>query len=90
MCWEILGRVRSTKINSLICLINHPEGKTALLDRYVKKEFRATYKATIGADFLAHSTTIEDLAVTLQIWDTAGQGSVMLAFSIDDVLTLST
>ena len=50
------------------------KGKTALLDRYVKKQFRAAYKATIGADFLAHSITIDDLAVTLQIWDTAGQG----------------
>jgi len=48
-------------------------GKTALLDRFVNKKFTATYKSTIGADFLTQEIEIDEKLVTLQIWDTAGQ-----------------
>lgn len=48
-------------------------GKTSLLHQYVNKKFSMSYKATIGADFLAKEVIVDDRVVTLQIWDTAGQ-----------------
>lgn len=33
------------------------------------------HTATIGADFLTKEITVEDRVITLQIWDTAGQGN---------------
>ena len=47
-------------------------GKTSLMNRYVNSTFTERYKATIGADFLAKTITIEDKKCNLQIWDTAG------------------
>ncbi|MDI1489426.1 MAG: Rab GTPase ypt7 [Ramalina farinacea] len=39
----------------------------------VNKKFSASYKATIGADFLTKEVMVDDRLVTMQIWDTAGQ-----------------
>lgn len=39
----------------------------------VNKRFSASYKATIGADFLTKEIVVDDRVVTMQIWDTAGQ-----------------
>jgi len=43
------------------------------MNQYVNKRFSASYKATIGADFLTKEVMIDDKLVTLQIWDTAGK-----------------
>ena len=49
-------------------------GKTSLLRVYVQNRFSATYKATIGADFMTKDIVTEGgRTLTLQIWDTAGQ-----------------
>ncbi|EGX51376.1 hypothetical protein TWF569_001792 [Orbilia oligospora] len=48
-------------------------GKTSLMNQYVNKKFSASYKATIGADFLTKEVLVDDRLVTMQIWDTAGQ-----------------
>jgi Ras-related protein Rab-7A len=48
-------------------------GKTSLMNQYVNKKFSNQYKATIGADFLTKEVMVDDRAVTMQIWDTAGQ-----------------
>ncbi|KAH0536645.1 Rab GTPase ypt7 [Glutinoglossum americanum] len=39
----------------------------------VNKKFSASYKATIGADFLTKEVSVDDRLVTMQLWDTAGQ-----------------
>ena len=39
----------------------------------VNKKFSASYKATIGADFLTREVPVDDRQVTMQLWDTAGQ-----------------
>jgi len=39
----------------------------------VNKKFSASYKATIGADFLTREVLVDDRQVTMQLWDTAGQ-----------------
>ena len=48
-------------------------GKTALLRRYVRNEFSASYSSTIGADFMTKTLEIDNKSIVLQIWDTAGQ-----------------
>ncbi|KAK6435714.1 Rab GTPase ypt7 [Oleoguttula sp. CCFEE 5521] len=48
-------------------------GKTSLMNQYVNKKFSASYKATIGADFLTKEVLVDDRLVTMQLWDTAGQ-----------------
>jgi len=47
--------------------------KTSLMNQYVNKKFSASYKATIGADFLTREVLVDDRQVTMQLWDTAGQ-----------------
>jgi len=46
------------------------------MNQYVNKRFSASYKATIGADFLTKEVMIDEKLVTLQIWDTAGVHTV--------------
>ncbi|KAF9442648.1 ras-domain-containing protein [Macrolepiota fuliginosa MF-IS2] len=51
-------------------------GKTSLRGQYVSGQFTSSYRATIGADFIARTLphpTKPEQTVTLQIWDTAGQ-----------------
>ncbi|EFE42100.1 hypothetical protein TRV_03179 [Trichophyton verrucosum HKI 0517] len=48
-------------------------GKTSLMNQYVNKKYSASYKATIGADYLTKEVMVDGRLVTMQIWDTAGQ-----------------
>lgn len=50
-------------------------GKTSLVIRYVKGTFQPFQEPTIGAAFLSHQETVEDIDthVTFKLWDTAGQ-----------------
>ena len=49
------------------------------MSQYVNNKFSKQYKATIGADFMTKEIVIDDTVVTLQIWDTAGQGALPVA-----------
>jgi Ras-related protein Rab-7A len=79
---------RKKVLLKVIILGDSGVGKTALMNQYVNKRFSASYKATIGADFLTKEVKnslliphvkqivqvmIDDKLVTLQIWDTAGK-----------------
>jgi small GTP-binding protein len=48
-------------------------GKTSILNRLTSGTFRETTAATVGAAFQTHILTTGNGAVTMQIWDTAGQ-----------------
>lgn len=50
-------------------------GKTALRDRFMGKQFKANYMATIGAGFATKTAEIGDKkeSIKFQIWDLAGQ-----------------
>ena len=48
-------------------------GKTSLLEKFVTKQFTSSYKTTVGADFSSKELNIDDINITLQLWDTAGQ-----------------
>jgi small GTP-binding protein len=48
-------------------------GKTSLVNRYLSGLFKSNYKITIGADFFMKKLEIDDIQITLQIWDFAGE-----------------
>jgi small GTP-binding protein len=48
-------------------------GKTSMLNRLTSGTFREATAATVGAAFQTHVLTTPRGAVTMQIWDTAGQ-----------------
>ncbi|KAI4093243.1 MAG: hypothetical protein L6R37_007408 [Teloschistes peruensis] len=64
---------RKKVLLKVIILGDSGVGKTSLMNQYVNKKFSASYKATIGADFLTKEVLIDDRVVTMQLWDTAGQ-----------------
>ena len=49
-------------------------GKTSLLVRYCQDQFSERNRSTIGCDFLNKHITVQERGITLQVWDTAGQG----------------
>jgi hypothetical protein len=55
----------------LVIWMNCPQGKTSLVDRYINGKFVGQHKATIGADFMPMDVQVDDMTVTVQIWDTA-------------------
>ncbi|GKZ28851.1 hypothetical protein AbraIFM66950_001102 [Aspergillus brasiliensis] len=60
---------RKKVLLKVIILGDSGVGKTSLMNQYVNKKFSASYKATIGADFLTKEVLVDDRL----IWDTAGQ-----------------
>jgi len=60
--------LRKKVLLKVIILGDSGVGKTSLMNQYVNQKFSKQYKATIGADFLTKEITIDDKAVTLQIW----------------------
>jgi len=47
-------------------------GKSCLVHRATKNEFKETYDITIGAEFYSYNAIVGSTKVKLQIWDTAG------------------
>ncbi|KAL1297740.1 hypothetical protein AAFC00_006279 [Neodothiora populina] len=64
---------RKKVLLKVIILGDSGVGKTSLMNQFVNKKFSASYKATIGADFLTKEVLVDDRLVTMQLWDTAGQ-----------------
>ncbi|KAJ8753718.1 hypothetical protein K2173_026394 [Erythroxylum novogranatense] len=48
-------------------------GKSNLLSRFSRKEFRLDSKPTIGVEFAYRNVRVGDKLIKAQIWDTAGQ-----------------
>ena len=48
-------------------------GKTTIINRINGNPFKEVYEATIGVDFFPKKIKYNELEMTLQIWDTAGQ-----------------
>jgi small GTP-binding protein len=48
-------------------------GKTSLRRNYLGETFKANYNMTLGADFATNYLTVDDVSITLVIWDLAGQ-----------------
>ena len=48
-------------------------GKSNLLLRYTKNQFKLNSQSTIGVEFATRSIKVDNVYVKAQIWDTAGQ-----------------
>lgn len=48
-------------------------GKSQLLSRFSKNEFRAENRSTVGVEFQTKTILIDNKHIKAQIWDTAGQ-----------------
>ena len=48
-------------------------GKTALVERITRNDFRTCYNSTIGVDFSSYTLDINEDIIKTYIWDTAGQ-----------------
>ncbi len=48
-------------------------GKSNILSRYLKDEFKEDSKSTVGVELGTKFLKIKDIGAKLQIWDTAGQ-----------------
>mmetsp|Transcript_30633 Transcript_30633/g.42658 ORF Transcript_30633/g.42658 Transcript_30633/m.42658 type:complete len:220 (-) Transcript_30633:402-1061(-) len=48
-------------------------GKSNLLSRFTRNEFKLESKSTIGVEFATKSIQADDKTIKAQIWDTAGQ-----------------
>mmetsp|Transcript_38215 Transcript_38215/g.91877 ORF Transcript_38215/g.91877 Transcript_38215/m.91877 type:complete len:214 (-) Transcript_38215:107-748(-) len=68
-----MSRLSKNDIMKVIILGDAGVGKTSLLHRYVNKKFGGDYRATIGVDFHNKEVVVDGSAVTMQLWDTAGQ-----------------
>lgn len=60
---------RSCKV---ILLGDSGVGKTTLIHNFITHEFRADFKATLGADLSSKTFTVNGQLVDAQLWDTAG------------------
>ena len=47
-------------------------GKSCILLQFTDKRFKSTHDLTIGVEFGSRTVQINDKAIKLQIWDTAG------------------
>lgn len=57
----------------LVLIGDSEVGKSQLLLRYTKDQFKRQAFTTIGVEFATHNVKIEDVLIRAQIWDTAGQ-----------------
>ncbi|KAH0790257.1 small GTP-binding protein [Histomonas meleagridis] len=48
-------------------------GKTSVANRYCNGQFQEETLSTIGAGFFTHSLKINNIEVTMMLWDTAGE-----------------
>ncbi|KAJ3430351.1 ras and ef-hand domain-containing protein [Anaeramoeba flamelloides] len=57
-----------------ICFIGDAKvGKTSIITRWIYDTFETDLERTVGVDFLSKTVHIDNKAVRLQLWDTAGQ-----------------
>lgn len=65
---------RSSNIDMKIVVLGSSYvGKTSIINRYCNGTFIEETRSTIGAGFFTHSLTVDDIEVTIMLWDTAGE-----------------
>ena len=60
-------------IYKIIIIGDSGVGKSNILSRYLRDEFKQDSKSTVGVEFGAKKLTINNTTIKAQIWDTAGQ-----------------
>ena len=61
------------KIFKIVIIGDSGVGKTNLISRYLKNDFKPETKATIGVEFSDKEYIYKNKNIKIQIWDTAGQ-----------------
>ena len=61
------------KIFKIVIIGDSGVGKTNLISRYLKNDFKPETKATIGVEFNDKKYEYKNKKIKIQIWDTAGQ-----------------
>ena len=61
-------------------------GSLTLDSRQVNKKFSASYKATIGADFLTKEVLVDDRVVTMQVWRLLGPSTCIFMLMVVEVV----
>ena len=63
-----------TAIKMKICLLGDGGvGKTSLVYRFIQNRFSTDFKSTLGVNLLKHELVIDNMRITVQIWDLGGQ-----------------
>jgi Ras-related protein Rab-1A len=65
--------VRVLELTSTRVSATTGSGKSCLIARYSRDEFHFNHMTTVGIDFATKSMSIDQRAVDVQLWDTAGQ-----------------
>ena len=77
MSHSLFSNTSSTDIFDLLIKVvivgNSSVGKSQLLMRYTKNDFKHGHAPTIGVEFGTKSLTIDNTSIRAQFWDTAGQ-----------------
>ncbi|RLI70277.1 MAG: hypothetical protein DRP02_08365 [Candidatus Gerdarchaeota archaeon] len=69
-----MSDVQKKAVYKIVLLGDGAVGKTSIREQYLGKGFKEGYSMTIGADFCVKRVQLSnDLVVTFQIWDLAGQ-----------------
>jgi small GTP-binding protein len=64
----------TTDIKMKICLLGDGGvGKTSLVYRFIQNRFATDFKSTLGVNLLKHEVMIDNLRITVQLWDLGGQ-----------------
>lgn len=61
------------RLFKIILIGQSATGKTSIVNRFVEDQFQEEGLTTIGMDLKSITLRINEMAVRLQIWDTAGQ-----------------
>jgi small GTP-binding protein len=68
-----MGGAKHDFMFKLVLIGDTEVGKSQLLLRYTKDQFKRQTPSTIGMEFAMQAVQIQDAVIRAQIWDTAGQ-----------------
>jgi small GTP-binding protein len=57
----------------IVFLGSYAVGKTSIVNRFMYDQFSRDYEVTMGVDYFTKTLVVDQVAVSLRIWDTAGQ-----------------
>lgn len=75
--YEIINNTKSIPIQQdytfkLIVIGNSGVGKSCIMQRFLRNEFRDDHEVTLGVEFGSLYIKMEETLFKMQIWDTAG------------------
>jgi small GTP-binding protein len=73
MSGTVVTILRAKHIFKVVFVGDPAVGKTSLVARHVRSSFRENYIPSLGANITSNDYLIDNYAVTLLIWDIAGQ-----------------